>query len=81
MQLSFNRMAIDQAAKANRILISLLNSLCNLGQLPKDIYFELIDRKVNLVLLYGSEIWGFTKREPIEVVHRYMHASAMCVSD
>ena len=28
MQLSFNRMAIDQAAKANRILISLLNSLC-----------------------------------------------------
>ena len=30
MQLSFNRMAIDQATKAKRALISLLNSLYNL---------------------------------------------------
>ena len=71
MQLSFNRMAIDQATKAKRVLISLLNSLYNLGQLPKDVFFKLFDRKVSPVLLSGSEIWGFTKREPIEVVHRY----------
>ena len=32
MQLSFNRMAIDQATKAKRVHISLLNFLYNLGQ-------------------------------------------------
>ena len=62
MQLSFNRMAIDQATEAKRVLISLLNSLYNLGQLPKDAFFELFDRKLSPVLLYGSEIWGFTKK-------------------
>ena len=62
MQLSFNRMAIDQATKAKRVFISLLNSLYNLGQLPKDVFFKLFDRKVSPLLLYGSEIWGFTKR-------------------
>ena len=52
MQLSFNRMAIDQATKAKRVVISLLNSLYNLGQLPKDVFFKLFDRKVRPVLLY-----------------------------
>ena len=56
MQLSFNRMAIDQATKAKRVLISLLNSLFNLGQPPKDVFLKLFDRKVSPVLLYGSEI-------------------------
>ena len=72
MQLSFNRMAIDQATKAKWVLISLLNSLYNLGQFPKYVFFKLFDRKVSPVLLYGSEIWGFTTREPIDVVHRYV---------
>ena len=56
MQLSFNRMAIDQATKAKRVHISLLNYLYNLGQLPKDVFFKLFDRTVSPVLLYGSEI-------------------------
>ena len=71
MQLSCNRMAIDKATKEKRVLISLLNSFYNLGQLPKDVFLKLFDRKVSPVLLYGSEIWSFTKREPTEVVHRY----------
>ena len=79
MQLSFNRMVIDQATKAKRVLISLLNSLYNLGQLPKDVFFKLFNRKVSPVLLYGSEILDFTKREPIEVVHRYACKRYMCV--
>ena len=45
VQLSFNRMAIDQATKAKRVLMSLLNSLYNLGQLPKDVFFTLFHRK------------------------------------
>ena len=35
MQLSFNRMATDQATKAKRVFITLLNSLYSLGQLIK----------------------------------------------
>ena len=31
------------------------------------------------MLLYGSEIWGFTKRESIELVHRYACKRYMCV--
>ena len=45
MQLSFNRMTIGQATKAKRVLISLMNSLYNLGQLLKDVFFKLFDRK------------------------------------
>ena len=57
MQLSFNRMAFDQSTKAKRILISLLNSLYNLGQLPIDVFFKSFDRKLSPVLLYGPKIW------------------------
>ena len=56
MQLSFNRITIDQATKAKRVRISLLTSLYNLGQVPNDVFFKLFDREVSPVLLYGSEI-------------------------
>ena len=79
MQLSFNSMANDQATKAKRVLISLLIFLYNLGQLPEDVFFKLFDTKVRPVLHYGSEIWGFTKREPIEVVHICACKRYMCV--
>ena len=79
MQLSFNRMASDQAVKAKRVLISLLNSLYDLGQLPTNVFFTLFDRKISPVLLYGSEIWGFKRRESIELVHRYACKRYMCV--
>ena len=45
MQLSFSRVAVDQATKAKRVLISLLNSLCNLGQLPKDAFLNYFTEK------------------------------------
>ena len=61
MQSSFNRMAIDQATEAKRVLISLLDYSYNLGQLLEDVFFKLFDRKVSPVLLCGFEIWGFTK--------------------
>ena len=72
-------MAINQATKAKQVLISLLNYLYNLGQLPKDVFFTLFDRKASPVLLYGSEIWIFAKREPVEVVLRYACKRYMCI--
>ncbi|MEW8542874.1 MAG: reverse transcriptase family protein, partial [Candidatus Thiodiazotropha sp.] len=80
MQLSYNRMAEDLALKGKRVLISLLNSLYTLGQMPKNVFFTLFDRKIVPVLLYGSEIWGFSKRESTELVHRYACKRYMCVS-
>ena len=42
MQLSYNRIADDLAIKGKRVLISLLNSLYNLGQMPKTVFFYTI---------------------------------------
>ena len=49
--------------------------------LPVNLYFfTLFDRKIPVVvLLYGSEIWGFSKREATELVHRYACKRYMCV--
>ena len=69
MQFSCNRMAIDQSTKAKRILISLWNSLYNLGQLTEDVFFKLFDRKVSPVLLYGSGA-RFTKLFMTELIHK-----------
>ena len=80
MQLSFNRMADELAMKGKRVLISLLHSLYNLEQMPKSVFFTLFDRKIAPVLLYGSEIWGFSKRESTELVHRDTCKRYMCVS-
>ena len=78
MQLSFNRMTSDQAAKTKRALVSLLNSLYDLGQLPRDVVFKFLDRKISPVLLYGSEIWGFAKRESVELSQSYACKRYMC---
>ena len=80
MKLSFNRMADELAMQGKHVLISLLHSLYNLGQMAKSVCFTLFDRNIAPVLLYGSEIWGFSKRESTELVHRYACKRYMCVS-
>ena len=42
-------------------------------------FFTLFDRKISPVILHGSEIWGFSKRESIELVNRYACKWYMCV--
>lgn len=79
MQLSYYRMASDQATKAKWVLVSLLNSLYDLGQLPRDAFLKLFDRKISPVLLNGSKIWGFAKCESVELVQRYACKRYMCV--
>lgn len=53
IQLFFNRMALEQANRAKKVLISLLNSLYDLGQLQKDVFFQLFDRKIK----YHAALW------------------------
>ena len=64
-------MANEQALKAKRAFISILNSLYKFGQLPSAVFFKLFDTKVKPVLLYGSELWGHTDMESVEIVNRY----------
>ena len=61
LQLSFHRMCSDLSKKGKRVLVSLLSSLYDYGQMPKHVFFKLFDTEVLPVLLYGSEIWGFRK--------------------
>ena len=45
IQLSYNRMADDLATKGKRVLISLLNSLNDLGQMPKNVFLYYLTGK------------------------------------
>ena len=78
-KLSYNTMASQQAVKAKRAFVSIMNSLYKFGQLPQNIYFKLFDMKVMPVLLYGSELWGYAEIETVEIVHRYACKRFLCV--
>ena len=47
-QLSLTLMACEQAAKAKRILISILSKLYNYGQLSSEVFFKMFDEKKNI---------------------------------
>ena len=79
MQLSLHRMSSDLAKKGKRVLVSLLSSLYEYGQMPKHIFFKLFEMKVVPILLYGSEIWGYRKYEVLEKVQYYACKRYMCV--
>ena len=79
MQLSLNRMCSDLAKKGKRVLVTLLSSLYEYGQMPKHVFFTLFDMKVVPILIYGSEIWGFKKYDILEQIQHYACKRYMCV--
>ena len=79
MQMPFNRMANEQAVKGKSVLVSLLTPSYEIRHMPRNIFFQLYDRKISPVLLYGSEIWGFARKDAIELVQRYACKRYMCV--
>ena len=80
-QLSFNKMAFEQALKAKRVLISVISQLYEYGQLPQNIFFNIFDTKISPILLYGSEIWGINKLVQPELVHNYACKRYLCVKE
>ena len=44
-QLSLTQMASEQAVKEKRILISILSKLYNYGQLSREVFFKIFDKK------------------------------------
>ena len=65
---SFNANIEDLEQKGNRALFSLIKK-ARRENLPLDIQFELFDRMVAPVILYGSEIWGYKNLKSLEKLH------------
>ena len=45
--------------------------ITNTMEVPVNINFDLFDTYVASILSYRSELWGFSKSENIERIHRY----------
>ena len=71
-KMSLYSMAEDLASKAKRVLVTLLNSLCEYGTMPKTVFFKLFDVKISPILLNGWEVWGVKHLECIERVQYYL---------
>ena len=70
-QLSLPTMVHELCVKGKRILISILSSLYNSGQLPKTVFFKIFDTKICPQLLYGAEVWGLETFIDLERVQYY----------
>ena len=57
---------MDQARKAQFALLINARKLC----LPIDIQCDMFEKVVSPILLYGSEVWGFSCTEMLEIFHR-----------
>ena len=65
---SFSFNIKQQHLKATKAMYSLLQK-CKSNNLPIDCQFELFDKIIMPILLYGSEIWGFSNTTLLEKLH------------
>ena len=56
---------MDQARKAQFSLLINARKLC----LPIDIQCDMFEKVVSPILLYGSEVWGFSCTEMLEIFY------------
>ena len=56
---------VDHAKKALHLLYKRINNL----NIPIDLQIQLFDHTILPILLYGSEVWGFTNTNMIDVLH------------
>ena len=56
---------VDHAKKALHLLYKRINNL----NIPIDLQIQLFDHTVIPILLYGSEVWGVTNTNMIDVLH------------
>ena len=64
-----NRAIANSVEKAMKAKFSLLVKARSL-QLPADVMLDLFEKTIVPVLVYGSELWGLSNLEHIEVFHR-----------
>ena len=66
---SFKKTIAKQVNQAHRAMFALLTKSRRL-MLPIDIQCELFDKIIVPILIYGSEVWGFSNLSDIEIFHR-----------
>ena len=69
------------SVKAKKKTVHLLKSMWHLRTTNASVFFRLYDAQVLPSLLYGSELWGLERRDPIEKAHmfackRFLNVSA-----
>lgn len=67
--LNWSKCVENLSGKALRAVAGIRKLYFRLQGLPVDTLFKIFDTKVKPILLYGSEVWGFQRRECIERVH------------
>jgi len=65
--------------QAQKILFTFRKYLHRFVNISLDHVFELFDKLIKPILLYGSEIWGVVKRPSIERVHTLFIKSCLGV--
>ena len=66
---NFHKAIAKQVSQAKKAYYSLMKKIIKF-KLPVDIALQLFDQLVLPVLLYGSEVWCFTKIDQIEIFYR-----------
>ena len=66
---NFSKAIQKQISQANRAVFSLRAKQAKF-QLPVDILFNLFDVLIIPILIYGSEIWGYSNIDNIEVFYK-----------
>jgi hypothetical protein len=57
------------AAKGRKAVYNLSQAFQNCKEMTKNTFFKVFDSKVQSILLYSSEVWGFQRLENLEKVH------------
>jgi len=78
--MSTNVLVSELCVIGKRVLISILSSLYNCGQLSQHVCFKIFDTKNCPQLLYGSEIRRADCYDDLESVHVYACKRFMCLS-
>ena len=65
---NFNKNLIDLKEQGNRAMFSIIKK-ARKGKLPIDIQFDLFDKLVIPVILYGCEIWGYSNVSILKNLH------------
>ena len=56
--------------QAEKALVPVKRMICRFENLNVHTEFDSFDKKIQPILMYGSEIWGTVERKHIEVIHK-----------
>jgi len=61
----------DRISRAKKAVSGILNCLSRMRCNSAKVFFKMFDAQAQPMLLYGSEVWGYTKYDSLEKVHLF----------